>query len=128
MESDDPAIRAAMDGLDNPEALSATASTRTEPSAVFFIVFGLVYETLSGSSSSQAQSENRNDNSQVALRALRCLTRTEYAGKALLEPTIFDELINLWYRMAMTEPPSVQVQLVETVRVFASSHAGPLNV
>lgn len=128
MEANDPAIRAAMDGLDSPSTLSDAASSRTEPSAMFFIVFGLVYETLSGSSSSQSQSEDRNDNSQVALRAMRCLIRTEYAGKALLEPTIFDELINLWYRMAMTEPPSVQVQLVETVRAFAFNHAGPLNV
>ncbi|KZV63558.1 clathrin-coated vesicle protein [Peniophora sp. CONT] len=128
MEANDPAIRAAMDGLDSLATLSDATSSRTEPSAMFFIVFGLVYETLSGSSPSQAQSDDRNANSQVALRAMRCLIRTEYAGKALLEPTIFDELINLWYRMAMTEPPSVQIQLVETVRAFASNHAGTLNV
>jgi hypothetical protein len=84
---------------------------------MFFVIFGLVYEALSAST---PHSESSSDNtSLIALRAMKCLVRREYSGRALLEPTIFDELLNLWYRMAMTEPPALQIHLVEVIRVFA---------
>jgi HEAT repeat-containing protein 5 len=121
METRDPFIFGAMEGIDDVAAASSTArSARSEPTAMFFVIFGLVYEALSTSTpyseSSLAESGNT---SLIALRAMKCLVRREYSGRALLEPTIFDELLNLWYRMAMTEPPALQTQLMEVIRVFA---------
>ena len=40
-----------------------------------------------------------------------------------MQPTIFDEFISLCYRLAMTETPAVQIQLVEMLAVFANAHA-----
>jgi HEAT repeat-containing protein 5 len=123
MEQHDPFIRGAMDGLENLTSNPVETSPRSEPTAMFYPVFGLVYETLSGSYS-DASANTRGNVSQIALRAMRSLVRQEYSGKALLEPTIFEELSSLWYRMAMTEPPAVQTHLIETVKAFAEGQAG----
>jgi HEAT repeat-containing protein 5 len=121
MDMQDPFILGAMEGMDDAAASSSTEpSARSEPTAMFFVIFGLVYEALSASmpysESSVAASANT---SLIALRAMKCLVRREYSGRALLEPTIFDELLNLWYRIAMIEPPALQIQLMEVIRVFA---------
>ena len=121
METRDPFVLRAMEGIDDVATASSTArSTGPEPTTMFFVIFGLVYEALSASTPySEPSPEARDSTSFIALRAMRHLVRREYSGRALLEPTIFDELINLWYRMAMTEPPALQIQLVEVIRVFA---------
>ncbi len=121
MESRDPSVLGAMEGVDDVKAPpSADRSSRFEPTTMFFVVFSLVYETLSTSSPYSGSALTPSGaTSLIALRAMKSLVRREYSGKALLEPTIFDELLNLWYRMAMTEPPSLQIQLVEAIRVFA---------
>lgn len=121
MEARDPSILGAMDGVDDVKASpSVDRSARSEPTAMFFVVFSLVNETLSTSTPySGSPSIPSSVTSLIALRAMKSLVRREFSGKALLEPTIFDELLNLWYRMAMTEPPALQIQLVEVIRVFA---------
>lgn len=121
MEARDPSILGAMEGVDDVKAPpSVDRSSRSEPTAMFYIVFSLVYETLSTSTPySGTPLIPSSVTSLIALRAMKSLVRREFSGKALLEPTIFDELLNLWYRMAMTEPPALQIQLVEVIRVFA---------
>lgn len=121
MEARDPSILGAMDGVDDVKAPPAVdRSSRSEPTTMFFVVFSLVYETLSTSTPySGTPLAPSGVTSLIALRAMKSLVRREYSGKALLEPTIFDELLNLWYRMAMTEPPALQIRLVEVIRVFA---------
>src|SRR6266852_5244985 len=120
METRDPFVLGAMEGIDDMAAMSSTArSTGPEPTTMFFVIFGLVYEALSASTPYSESSQASGSTSFIALRAMKHLVRPEYSGRALLEPTIFDELINLWYRMAMTEPPALQIQLVEVIRVFA---------
>lgn len=121
METRDPFILGAMEGVDDVSAASSTARrTGPEPTTMFFVIFGLVYEALSASiPHSEPSSGASGSTSFIALRAMKHLVRREYSGRALLEPTIFDELINLWYRIALTEPPSLQIQLVEVIRVFA---------
>ncbi|KAI0300801.1 clathrin-coated vesicle protein [Russula brevipes] len=121
METQDPFILGAMEGMDSMAAASSTKrSAGSEPTAMFFVIFGLVYEALSSSTPYPESSLSASANtSSIALRAMKCLVRREYSGRALLEPTIFDELLNLWYRMAMTEPPALQIQLMEVIRVFA---------
>src|SRR5258708_5668935 len=120
METRDPFILGAMEGIDDMTAASSTArSAGSEPTTMFFVMFGLVYEALSASTPYSESLAASGNTSVIALRAMKCLVRREYSGRALLEPTIFDELINLWYRMAMTEPPTLQIQLVDMIRVFA---------
>ncbi|THH16286.1 hypothetical protein EW146_g4324 [Bondarzewia mesenterica] len=124
MEAHDPYVRAAMDGVENlasVEVSNGIPETRKDPTLMFFVLFGLVYEALSTPSESAPSTNNHL--SFTALKTMKSLVRQEYSGQALLEPTIFDELLNLWYRMAMTESATVQIHLVETIVVFAKSNA-----
>ncbi|KAJ2921172.1 hypothetical protein H1R20_g15918, partial [Candolleomyces eurysporus] len=125
MEAGDPHVLAAMDGReilpsDKPPVPNPN---NKEPTAFFFIIFGLVYEALSTSSEDLSGNSQRQSTVIPALRALKCLVRPEYSGKALLEPTIFDEFTSLSYRLAMTEPANVQVHLVEMLSAFAATQA-----
>lgn len=130
MEAGNPHVLAAMDGreigpADKPPVPNPN---NQEPTAFFFIVFGLVYEALSTSSEDSTGGSQRQSTVIPALRALKCLVRPEYAGRAILEPTIFDEFTSLSYRLAMTEPADVQVHLVEMLSAFASAQQGAPSV
>jgi len=122
METQDPFILGAMEGMDDVTAASsARRNAESEPTAMFFVIFGLVYEALSSSAPySESTITASGHMPLIALRAMKCLVRREYSGRALLEPTIFDELLNLWYRIAMTEPPALQAHLMEVIRVFTT--------
>lgn len=123
MEANDPHVLAAMDGRELGPNVKPPAPKpdNTEPTAFFYIIFGLVYEALSTASEDSSGGSQRQTTVIPALRALKCLVRPEYAGKAILEPTIFDEFTSLSYRLAMTEPANVQVHLVEMLSSFAST-------
>ena len=129
METHDPFILGAMEGMDDVTAASsARRNTGPEPTAMFFVIFGLVYEALSSSAPySESTTAASGHMPLIALRAMKCLVRREYSGRALLEPTIFDELLNLWYRIAMTEPPALQAQLMDVIRVFATEQCQGTN-
>ena len=94
---------------------------RSEPTALFFAVFGLVFEALAASSADARPTTQLRAHAVIALQALASLVRPEYAGRALLDPPVFDELANLCYRMAMTESAPVQCHLVEVLSAFAVS-------
>ena len=121
MQTKDPHILAAMDGREvneqNPQFISTT--DRKEPTAFFFVIFGLVYEALS-TASADASSDSRSGVI-AALTALKFLVLPEYSGEAIMEPTIFEEFINLCYRMGMTEPAGIQIHLIEMLAIFATS-------
>ena len=124
MQAGDPAMLAAMDGHEPSTELKTNGPTtvRGEPTVFFFIIFGLVFEALATSSAeSNLTTSTREPTVIAALQALKCLVRPEYSGKALLEPTTFDEFISLCYRMAMTETAAIQVHLVEMVAALATS-------
>ncbi|KAF9069763.1 clathrin-coated vesicle protein [Rhodocollybia butyracea] len=123
MQAKDPFIVAAMDGREpssaGPDQLKAP---REEPATFFYIIFGLVYEALAAASTdSVANSTTRQASVIASLQALKSLVRPEYAGKAILEPTIFDEFIGVCYRLAMTESAPIQIHLIEVMAVFAAS-------
>lgn len=123
MQSNDPHILAAMDGRElTSGVVESTKKAREEPTAFFFIIFGLVYEALSASSAdSTSGTVSRQSATITALQTLKCLLKPEYAGKTIMEPTIFDEFISVSYRMAMTEGANIQIHLVEMLSVFATT-------
>ena len=125
MQAGDPSVLAGMDGYEIGTNLKTNgpSSIRAEPTMFFFIIFGLVYEALVTSSADSAlTTSTRQPTVIAALQALKSLVKPEYSGKALLEPTTFDEFISLCYRIAMTETAVVLVYLIEMLSVFASSH------
>jgi len=118
MHVNDPAIIAAMDGQPSTATMNAN---RDEPAAFFFVIFGLVFEALTTSSTDLALTTSTRDPIVIAaLRALKCLVRPEYSGKVMLDATIFDEFINLCYRLAMTEAASIQSHLVEMLTTLVA--------
>lgn len=124
MQAGDPSMLAAIDGRESAIDVKANgpATLREEPTAFFFVIFGLVYEALATSSAdSSLTTSARHSTVITALQALKCLVRPEYAGKVFLEPTTFDEFIGLCYRIAMTEAAAIQIHLVEMIVSLASS-------
>ena len=57
----------------------------------------------------------------ISLQALKCLVRRKYCGKVFNDPPLFEELLNLFYRMSLTEPSGVQIHLVEAIASLAES-------
>lgn len=124
MQANDPHILAAMDGQEVSKDAKdpVKEARREEPSMFFFIVFGLVYEALAtASAESSSSTVSRQSTVVAALQTLKCLVRPEYAGKAMMEPAIFDEFISLCYRMAMTETARIQIHLVEVLAIMAAT-------
>lgn len=124
MQAKEPSMLAAMDGLESGEKVKTNgpSTVRDEPTVFFFIIFGLVYEALvTSSADSTLTTATRQPAVIAALQALKSLVKPEYSGKALLEPTTFDEFISLCYRMAMTETAAIQVHLVEMLAALSSS-------
>ena len=128
MDAKDPHILAAMDGKEVSEQNSQVIATtnRKEPTAFFFVIFGLVssYEAIA-TASADASSESRSGVIS-ALTALKFLVRPEYSGQAIMEPAIFEEFISLCYRMGMTEAAGIQIHLIEMLAIFAATqqHSG----
>ncbi|KAG8714844.1 hypothetical protein FRC11_006860 [Ceratobasidium sp. 423] len=122
MKAGDSNLLQAMDGLDPTTAATPAAKTaRKDPTECFFVVLGLVYEALSNASSDSAATAETKTTALTAIQVLAYLVRPEYAGQAVLDPPIFDELIALWYRMTMTEPWSIQTYLVGAIASLAKS-------
>jgi hypothetical protein len=124
MQAGDPAMLAAMDGRESSTDIKTNGPSNIseEPTMFFFVIFGLIYEALATSSTeSSIITSTRELTVIAALQTLKCLVRPKYSGKALLEPTTFDEFISLCYRMAMTETAPIQCHLVEMVIALAES-------
>lgn len=124
MQAKYPYIIAAMDGREQvtPATSDNLKGRREEPTTFFYTVFGLVYEELAEASTDSLANSAKHQASVIAsLQALKSLIRPEYAGKAILDPNIFDEFISVCYRLAMTESALVQIHLIEVLTVFAAS-------
>ena len=123
MEASDPFIRVAMDGREPTDSdVDVKLNGNSDhPTTFFFVIFGLVFEALVTSSPDSGTQNARN--SIIALKALRCLVQHQYAGNAFRDLAIFEELVNLCYRMALTEPVAVQIFLVETLASLAENVA-----
>lgn len=119
MQDQDPYVLAAMDGKDTVTNGAIKTGARTEPTALFFVVFGLVYEALATASHDSEDSASGRKVPVIALKCLKCLVAPEYAGDAIFEPSTFEELMSLFYRMAITESALVRIQLVETISALS---------
>lgn len=119
-----PQVFLVMDGLEpDVESTYTILTERVEPTALFFALFGLVYEALTVSSADATPSARIRRNAIIALEALKHLVKPSFSGRTLLDPPIFSELMSLCYRMAMTESAATQVHLVEAISSFATTQA-----
>ncbi|EKM52639.1 uncharacterized protein PHACADRAFT_186750 [Phanerochaete carnosa HHB-10118-sp] len=124
MDSNDSFIRAAVDGREPTDADAHAAMNGTafeQPTTFFYVLFGLIFEALATSTPETGLQNIRS--TVISLRALKHLVRPQYAGNAFKEVPIFEELVNLCYRMALTEPAAVQVYLVDSLASLADSVA-----
>ncbi|PWN53232.1 hypothetical protein IE53DRAFT_199598 [Violaceomyces palustris] len=125
MNANHPAILKAMDGEPTstdaaPATNSAPPIFRSEPTLFFFVLYGLAFEALASMAGKEGALESQI--MRIALQAMRSLSKAQYAGTALLQDSIFEELCNLAYRLVMTEPPAVQMSVIEMMSGFAASY------
>lgn len=110
----------AVDGLEtsptskDDEATLISTKGRDTPTLFFWVLFGLSFEALCGGAPAEQA---------IALEALVGLSRTEVSGPALLEASLFEEVCNLCYRLAITEGPEIKARVMEIVLVLASNFA-----
>lgn len=108
----------AVDGLEtaptskDDEAPLISTKGRDSPALFFWVLFGLSFEALCGGVPSVHV---------IALEALVGLLRTEVSGPALFETSLFEEVCNLCYRLAITEGPEIKARVMEIVLVLASN-------
>jgi hypothetical protein len=132
MRSNEPYLLAAMDGQDtaSDDVKQATLDPlRKEPCAMFFVIFGLIFEALSTASVAPDSSNSTQQPATVAaFRALQSIVAPQFSGQALMEQTTFKELIGLCYRIAMTESASMQLHLIAALSALATVEAGSDNM
>ncbi|WVQ83814.1 hypothetical protein IAT38_005958 [Cryptococcus sp. DSM 104549] len=122
LAANDPFVLGAMDGqtYTTPAEPSSLPSIRPEPSANFYIVYGLAFESLIkslGDTASRAMAS-------ACLQAMRSLVKPLLSGTTVFEGQFFDELCTVCYRIAMSEPASIRADMLEVVKSFAASRRG----
>lgn len=113
MHDGDACMLAAMDGIEFVVNGTPRSTSRKEPTSLFFVIFGLAYEALAS-----PDTDSGSGHRTITVTALRCLNhlvRPQYSGHALLDQANFEELISLFYRMTITEPPMVVVHILEVL-------------
>jgi hypothetical protein len=93
---------------------------REEPTAFFFVLFGIVVESLT----TQPSNDTPDTDSQTlgALSALKRILRPSVAGPAVFESKVFSETLELFARLALTESLSVQLVIVDIARNLCLTH------
>lgn len=127
LKSNNIHILRAIDGIDTQinEQAPLVSSTRDQPALFFWVLFGLSFEALcaapppSGGTSAEAVQA-------IALEAVVGLIRPEVSGTALLEKSLFEELCNLCYRLAITEGPAIKEHVMQIVLQLAKNFAKDL--
>ncbi|KAH7905717.1 armadillo-type protein [Hygrophoropsis aurantiaca] len=123
MERTDLHIIAAMLGqeVDSVSSSDVSLLAREEAAPLFFVVFGLVYEALAGSTPEpDSATESRTIALLASLKAFKCLVHPRFSGRTLLDPVVFREFINLCYRLAMVESPAILSHLMDVIMVFVN--------
>ncbi|KAF4556724.1 Hypothetical protein D9617_1g086030 [Elsinoe fawcettii] len=93
---------------------------REEPTAFFFVLFGLAFEALA------ARFDDRDSLARSRrldiLEALKKILRPSVAGTAIYQDVIFTETMDLLDRMVLTEGIDVQTTIVEIARNMCIAH------
>ena len=115
---------AAMDGIEFGGNGAPQSAPRKEPAALFFVIFGLTYEALASPDTDSGPGHRKI--SVIALKCLKHLVKPQYSGHALLDQANFEELVSLFYRMSITEPPVVVVHILEVLSSLVVSQSTKL--
>lgn len=118
----DPFALGAMNGqrYDSPNPPASLPSIRPEPSANFYIVYGLSFESLLKTVGDVSASSLAS----ACLKAMQSLVKPALSGTTVFEGQFFDELCTVCYRIAMSEPATVKSEAVEVMSSFATSRKG----
>jgi hypothetical protein len=117
LESDDSVVFAALHGHDAP---LDDAMVQEGPAVFFFVIIGLAFEALSSPADS-ATAPNHEETMIAALQVIKCLLHRKYSGNAMTDLAVSEELIGLCYRIAMTETPVIQIQVIELLIALHSN-------
>ncbi|KAL1584636.1 hypothetical protein WHR41_06926 [Cladosporium halotolerans] len=93
---------------------------REEPVAFFFVLFGLVFESLAVRSNDD-DIVTRQRNLDI-LQALKKILRPSVSGNAIYQEVVFAESMDLFDRMVLTESLGVQAIIVEIARNLCIAH------
>ncbi|CEH18868.1 Uncharacterized conserved protein [Ceraceosorus bombacis] len=107
---------------------------RDAPATNFHPLFGLAVEALASSANAPSSSaaapfmevSAEAQRSRVALYAIRTLSKAHFAGPALLDASVFEELRTLYMRLVMTEPLPIQLNVIEVLLSMIDSYQGRL--
>jgi hypothetical protein len=106
------------DGNDDQPKLDI--NYREEPVAFFFVLFGLVFESLAVRSNDD-DIVTRQRNLDI-LHALKKILRPSVSGNAIYQEVVFAESMDLFDRMVLTESLGVQTIIVEIARNLCIAH------
>ncbi|CAI6333670.1 unnamed protein product [Periconia digitata] len=92
---------------------------RAEPTAFFFVLFGLAFEALAGRPGDlQASKEQILE----ILHALKKILRPSVSGQAIYQEVIFSETMDMLDRLVLTEGLQVQTVIVQIARNLCLGH------
>lgn len=98
------------------ESAGKDMSSREEPVAFFFVLYGLMFEAL------VTQTRNNPLQTLDILQALQKILRPAVSGNAIYQDTVFDETMVVLDRLALTEGIGIQNALVQITRGLALDH------
>jgi hypothetical protein len=126
LSSADPFVLGAMDGqqFTSPAEPGTVPTIRPEPTANFYVIYGLAFESLVKSMGDSTTSPM----AQVALRAMASLVRPQMSGTTVFEGAFFDELCTVAYRIAVSEPAALKAEVTEVLASFITSRKGVMAV
>ena len=100
---------------------STNINYRDQPSAFFFVLFGIAIEALvTQSSSSETSTLN-------ILLALKKILRPSVSGNAMFREAVFTESIDIFGRLALTEDLQIQSVIVDIVRNLCIHHPSAVS-
>ena len=102
--------------LNGDRHYSTRVNYRDQPSAFFFVLFGIAIEAL------VAQSSSAEASILSILLALKKILRPSVSGNAMFREAVFTESIEIFGRLALTEALEVQSVVVDIVRNLCLSH------
>ena len=102
--------------INGDHSQSTDIDYREEPSAFFFVLFGVAIEAL------VTQSGTVDGSILDILQALKRILRPSVAGNAMFQEAVFTEFIEILGRLALTEGLDVQAVIVNIVRDLCLTH------